>query len=47
MARVLISFEIDVFDYPHRDPLTWDWSSILEADEFDIPDWATFTVTEL
>lgn len=47
MARVLISFEIDVFDYPHRDPARWDWESLIEDDGIDVPDWATLTVTEL
>jgi hypothetical protein len=44
MSRVKVTFEMDVFDYPHRNPATWDWSDILESDETDVPDWSTLTV---
>jgi len=45
MSRVKVTFEMDVFDYPQRNPGTWDWSDILEDDGVDIPDWETLSVT--
>lgn len=44
MSRIKVSFEMDVHDYPHRNPAEWDWSSILEDDGVDIPDWSTLRV---
>lgn len=44
MTRVRISFEMDVFDYPDRNPIHWDWEHILEDDSIDIPDWDTLKV---
>ena len=46
-TRVQITFEMDVFDYPYRDPSSWNWSQILEDDGTDVPDWGTLTVTKL
>jgi hypothetical protein len=47
MARVRISFDIDVFDYPYRNPADWDWESLIEDDGIDVPVWSTLTVEEV
>jgi hypothetical protein len=47
MSRVKVTFEMEVHDFPHRNPVFWDWSSILEDDAVDTPDWSTLTVDSL